>query len=554
MNKHFFTVRTFGKFATAFALIAGLIQLNAADKPSATTNENFSAVSEAVVKLLETGDAAAFAKTVAPTLEDWQAANVTNHTSQKSVDHDRQKVESDARALVARAKELKLDFSKVQLSATPKSERRLTTIRYDQGETLPYAEQLEVAVSAKPQGNDPGARMAGEYKLGLHRVIKFQGGWRCIDGILWTAFPNSVVDEATQREVAILAKAANYKGFALAEDPAIGKLAELLAEFIRERDINIFETKAIMDVDTVLNLWTKQAASVGEKTPPRAEIEKELKEHKEDIVKPARAVLAVLEQGGIDLKGATIKVKSAQFGSSYPRTGAGIIDGLEGNGLHIVFNVQSDAKSKTGKSLSGEYELGAEESVRVGGKWFIAENLHWIKFPDGVLDEKTVKAIEFENYVAENNTLPPGTTAPDIEFVKMSDDKKMKLSDLRGKVVVLDFWDTGCGPCQQPLADLQKLKSSHPAWGDRVSLITMSIDGTMKKGRDHMMSRSWTNTFNTWAGPGGWKSAPATQFRVTGIPTTYIIDPNGKIIEAGHPVGLQIPEHVDELLAAGSKP
>ena len=192
--------------------------------------------------------------------------------------------------------------------------------------------------------------------------------------------------------------------------------------------------------------------------------------------------------------------------------------------------------------------------MRVGEKWFISENLHWIKFPDGVLDEKTVASIEFENYVAENNTLPPGTAAPDIEFVRMSDDKKMKLSEMRGKVVVLDFWDTDCGPCQQPLAELQKLNSSHPAWGDRVTIITLSIDGTMKKARNHMESRGWTNTFNTWAGPGGWKAGPPSQFRVTGIPTTYIIDPNGKIIEAGHPVGLQIPEHVDQLLAnLGSK-
>ena len=63
--------------------------------------------------------------------------------------------------------------------------------------------------------------------------------------------------------------------------------------------------------------------------------------------------------------------------------------------------------------------------------------------------------------------------------------------------------------------------------------------------RKHVNQRGWTNTFNVWAGEGGWRSAPAKMFHVNGVPTTYIIDPQGKIIWAGHPSGMPIAKTVD---------
>ena len=107
-----------------------------------------------------------------------------------------------------------------------------------------------------------------------------------------------------------------------------------------------------------------------------------------------------------------------------------------------------------------------------------------------------------------------------------------------------DNWQT-----RKVLAELQKLRAAHTDWSNRVELVTLSIDDTLKAARNHLEKRGWTKTFNAWAGRGGWKSAPAQKFRVTGIPTTYIIDPDGKIVEAGHPAGMQIPERINELLA-----
>lgn len=99
------------------------------------------------------------------------------------------------------------------------------------------------------------------------------------------------------------------------------------------------------------------------------------------------------------------------------------------------------------------------------------------------------------------------------------------------------------------MAKLQTLRQDHAGWRGQVAIVPLSIDDTIAIVQQHVDKRGWTNTFNVWAGAGGWDSKPATTFHVRGVPTTYIIDSSGKVVTAGHPAAMNIAEEVDTLLA-----
>ena len=100
-----------------------------------------------------------------------------------------------------------------------------------------------------------------------------------------------------------------------------------------------------------------------------------------------------------------------------------------------------------------------------------------------------------------------------------------KLSDLRGKYVLVDFWATNCAPC---IIDVPQLRSvSRRFSGDKFQILGISFD-TESSVVEEFKQRYRID----WATPLLENSSPDAreQFRVITIPSTFVIDPEGKIV------------------------
>jgi thiol-disulfide isomerase/thioredoxin len=132
---------------------------------------------------------------------------------------------------------------------------------------------------------------------------------------------------------------------------------------------------------------------------------------------------------------------------------------------------------------------------------------------------------------AETQLLAPGQAAPD--FTADADGGgKVKLSDFRGKVVVLDFWATWCPPCQRSLPHLNEV--ARKAAGQDVVFLGVCVwDGRDKFNAWMDKNRSsYVVKFAFDAAGRTPDNIASRQYRVTGIPTTYIIGKDGKVADA----------------------
>ncbi len=138
-----------------------------------------------------------------------------------------------------------------------------------------------------------------------------------------------------------------------------------------------------------------------------------------------------------------------------------------------------------------------------------------------------------ENYVPEE--LPPETEqtdalqAPDFEFMK-SDGSFIKLSDFKGKKIVLNFWASWCGPCKSEMPAFEKM---YKKYKNEVEFIMVNLtDGgseTVSTAQEFISTSGYTFPvyFDT-------KLEGATNYSVYSIPYTVIIDSEGNIF-ASHP-------------------
>jgi thiol-disulfide isomerase/thioredoxin len=141
-----------------------------------------------------------------------------------------------------------------------------------------------------------------------------------------------------------------------------------------------------------------------------------------------------------------------------------------------------------------------------------------------------------------------GKPAPDFAL-KTAAGPSVKLSGLRGKVVVLDFWATWCPPCRKSLPHLQKLSADAAREGKGLAVLGVNEQETADRINDFMKQNQYT-----FVVPMDSDGAVSNDYLVQGIPTTVIVGRNGVIRDVFIGIGdgreEAIDAAVDKALAA----
>jgi thiol-disulfide isomerase/thioredoxin/outer membrane protein assembly factor BamD (BamD/ComL family) len=125
---------------------------------------------------------------------------------------------------------------------------------------------------------------------------------------------------------------------------------------------------------------------------------------------------------------------------------------------------------------------------------------------------------------------------PNLQF-KSVQGEKVDLAALKGKIVVVDFWATWCGPCMAEAPHMVQINQKYKDKG--LQLIGISLD---QNGYD-ALNGAKTHGLN-WpqaCAGGGWSSEYAKIWGVDSIPRTFIIGPDGVVLWTGHPAEIDAP-------------
>lgn len=170
-------------------------------------------------------------------------------------------------------------------------------------------------------------------------------------------------------------------------------------------------------------------------------------------------------------------------------------------------------------------------------------SLDALKSAGGASPDYYVVAPLFDSFSPDiRKTLSGRLYAKDLEVMKVSsvgmiapdfiqntpDDKPVRLSDFKGRYVLIDFWASWCGPCRAENPDI--VRAYHVYHGKGLEIIGVSLDDLSTKSawikaiqQDNLM---WYHVSDLK----GWENKVAKQYRIQSVPANFLLDKTGKII------------------------
>jgi peroxiredoxin len=222
--------------------------------------------------------------------------------------------------------------------------------------------------------------------------------------------------------------------------------------------------------------------------------------------------------------------------------------------LYSQIGQGADAKEVLRNYLGGDFPKKPED-----------EGMAWMSLANAYLAEDNFDEAEkaLRSAVATEGIDPKMKKSSEDMIARLGTMKKLKIgaeviefktvdiagkaispSDYRGKVVLLDFWATWCAPCRAEMPNVKKVYSAYHDKG--FDIIGISMDNN-RQALDSYLEEQGMKWRQIYDGK-GWQAEIGQLFAVSSIPTTYLVDRQGKIRHKNLR-GSELEKAVEELIA-----